>query len=196
MAEPAPTPALVYVVDDDADLGGALARLLRRQGHRAEAFSDPTLLLGAYVEPAACILIDVMLGVLDGFDLARRLRAIDPAAGLVFMTAWPTTMDAVDSVRRFGGFDYLEKPIDEPRLLGAVAEAAAWSDRRRATLARTGALSPRERDVFDLLVQGLSNKMVAQELGLSPKTVEDHRAAVMAKTGAQGLADLIALARD
>lgn len=191
MAEP---DALVYVIDDDRDLGGTLTRLLRRNGYRAEAFLDPSQLLAAYVEPADCILTDVMMGALDGFGLAERLRAIDPAAGVIFMTAWPTTADAVDAIRRFGGFDYLDKPIDEDRLLAAIAEAAAWSRTRRAALARTATLSPREREVFALLTRGLSNKMVALELGLSPKTVEDHRAAVMAKTGAQGLAELIALA--
>ncbi len=188
------TKACVYVVDDDPDLGGAIARLLRRNGHCAEAFLDPAQLLAAYVDPADCVLTDVMMGALDGFGFIERLRTIDPYVGVVFMTAWPTTADAVDAVRRFGGFDYLEKPIDEERLLTAIDEAATWSRTRRVALARTAALSAREREVFGLLTRGFSNKMVALELGLSPKTIEDHRAAVMAKTGAQGLADLIALA--
>ena len=184
----------VYVVDDDGDLGASVARLLRRHGHAAEPFLDPAPLLAIYRDaPADCIVTDVMMGDLDGFGFADRVRAIDPATAIVFMTAWPTTANAVDSIRRYGGLDYLEKPIDEDRLVAAVMEGVAWSRRRRANLARTANLTPREREVFDLLVCGHPNKVIAAELGLSPKTIEDHRAAIMAKTGAAGLAQLIAL---
>ena len=186
---------IVYVVDDDCDLGASLARLLKRSGFAAEPFVDPLQLLDAYAEaPADCILTDVMMGDLDGFAFADRLRQIDPAAAIVFMTAWPTVSSAVDSIRRYGGVDYLEKPIDEERLLAAISEGAAWSRRRRLQLERTARLTPRERDVFALLVRGLSSKAIAAELALSPKTVEDHRAQIAAKTGTSGLAQLIELA--
>lgn len=188
--------ATVYVVDDDPDLGAAVARLLARRGHAGRAFLDPEPLLSAYAKaPAHCIVTDIMMGDLDGFGFADRIRAMDPTVAIVFMTAWPTTANAVDAVRRYGGLDYLEKPLDEQRLLAAVAEGVAWSRQQRAVRARTEALSPRERQVFDLLVQGHSNKAVAAILTLSPKTVEDHRAAIVAKTGASGLAQLIALAQ-
>lgn len=188
--------ATVYVVDDDQDLAASVARLLTRHGLPAEPFADPVPLLKAYPDaPAHCIVTDVMMGDLDGFGLADRLRSLDPAVAIVFMTAWPTTANAVDSVRRYGGLDYLEKPVDEDRLIAAVAEGVSWSRARRAALARTATLTPRERQVLDLLVQGHPNKVVADRLGLSPKTVEDHRAAVLAKTGACGLAQLIALTR-
>lgn len=188
--------ATVYVVDDDPDLGASVARLLARRGHRAEPFADPKLLLDSYPHaPADCIVTDVMMGDLDGFAFADRLRAADPAVALIFMTAWPTTANAVDSIRRYGGLDYLEKPIDEDRLVAAVAEGIAWSRERRAAADRTAALSPREREVFALLVQGYPNKEIAARLDLSPRTIEDHRAAIAAKTGARGLAQLIALAR-
>ncbi|MFN3520499.1 MAG: response regulator transcription factor, partial [Sphingomonas sp.] len=84
---------------------------------------------------------------------------------------------------------------DEDRLVAAVAEGVAWSRQRRETHARTAQLTARERQVFDLLVLGHPNKVIADQLGLSPKTIEDHRAAVMAKTGVNGLAQLIALTR-
>ena len=80
------------------------------------------------------------------------------------------------------------------RFVTAVAEGVEWSGKRRAQLARTARLTPRERDVFALLVRGLSNKAIAAELNLSPKTVEDHRANISAKTGTNGLAQLISLA--
>lgn len=188
------TAALVYVVDDDPDLGGAVARLLTRHGHAAEPFLDPNLLLEVYTSaPAHCIVTDVMMGDLDGFTFADRVRALDPAVALVFMTAWPTTANAVDSVRHYGGLDYLEKPLDETRLLTAVAEAVAWSTARRRIIQRTAMLTTREREVYEWLIRGYSNKEVAARLSLSPKTIEDHRAAIVAKTGANGLAQLIAL---
>lgn len=186
--------AIVYIVDDDCDLGASLARLLNRSGYAAEPFVDPRELLAAYpAAPADCILTDVMMGDLDGFGFADKVRDIDPATSIIFMTAWPTVSSAVDSIRRHGGVDYLEKPIDEPRLLAAIEEGVAWSRRRRAQLDRTARLTPRERDVFALLVRGLSSKAIAAELGLSPKTVEDHRAQIAAKTGTSGLAQLIEL---
>lgn len=197
MTEPSSSPrGIVYVVDDDRDLGAAVSRLLGRHGHAAEPFLDPALLLSVYGDaPAHCIVTDIMMGDLDGFGFADRVREIDPAVAIIFMTAWPTTANAVDSVRRYGGLDYLEKPFDEARLVAAVAEGVAWSRQQRAMRARTAMLTPRERAVFDLLVLGHSNKVVAAMLGLSPKTIEDHRAAIVAKTGANGLAQLIALSR-
>jgi two-component system response regulator FixJ len=186
----------VYVVDDDPDLAASVARLLRRHGYAAEPILDPLDLLQVYLDaPAHCIVTDVMMGDLDGFGFADRVRVLDPDVAIVFMTAWPTTANAVDSVRRYGGLDYLEKPIDEDRLLAAVREGVVWSRDRRAVSARTASLTPRERQVFDLLVQGHPNKVVADRLGLSPKTVEDHRASVLAKTGTTGLAQLIALSK-
>lgn len=194
MTEPT-SPALIYVVDDDPDLGASVARMLRRAGYEAEPFVDPQQLLSAYAEaPAACIVTDIMMGELDGFAFADRLRQMDSAASIIFMTAWPTTANAVDSVRRYGGLDYLEKPLDDQRLLTAVAEGVEWSVRRRSQLQRTARLTPREREVFALVVRGLSTKAIASELNLSPKTIEDHRAQITAKTGATGLAQLIALA--
>lgn len=187
---------LIYVVDDDADLCNAVSRLLRRNGYEAEAFFDPAPLLANYTSaPAHCIITDVMMGDMDGFAFADRVRTIDPDTALIFMTAWPTTANAVDAVRHYGGLDYLEKPLDEERLLQSVNEATDWSCRQRAITARIARLTPREREVLDLLLIGQTNKMIASVLGLSIKTIEDHRAAIMAKTGANNLAQLIALVK-
>jgi FixJ family two-component response regulator len=188
--------ATVYVVDDDVDLGASVSRLLRRHHYLSEAFSSPGGLLDAYRSGKAhCVITDIMMDDLDGFQFSHRLRLLDPSAAIIFMTAWPTVASAVDSVRRYRGHDYLEKPIDEDRLLAAVAEGVSWSEARRATFSRTATLTLRERQVFDLLVQGHTNKVIAGYLGLSPKTVEDHRAAVLSKTGAYNIASLIELAR-
>jgi FixJ family two-component response regulator len=191
------TPALVHVVDDDADLGASVARLLGRHGLDASSFQWPEAMLEeARRSPAHCVVTDVMMGEMDGFALAEQLRQSHPATAIIFMTAWPTTANAVDAIRRYGGLDYLEKPIDEDRLIKAVTEGVLWSRRCRVAHARLRALTPREREVLHLLAAGMSNKLIAAKLALSPKTIETHRAAVIAKTGAAGTAGLVALVRD
>ena len=185
---------LIYVVDDDQDLAGSIARLLRRHHLHAEPFHDPAALLDAYsAAPAACVLTDVMMEPLDGFEFSSRLRSLDPGVAIIFMTAWPSTSHAVDSVRVHGGIDYLEKPIDEQRLLASVREGLEWSRRSREFAHRTAALTRRERDVLALLVRGLSSKEIASELSISARTVDDHRSQITSKTGANSLAKLIAL---
>jgi two-component system, LuxR family, response regulator FixJ len=187
---------LVYVVDDDVDLATSLSRLIARCGYASESFSSAAdLLKVSAARPAHCVLTDVMMGHTDGFTLAEQLRESSPATAIIFMTAWPKTSAAVDAIRSFGGVDYLEKPIEEQRLLAGIAEGVEWSERRRAAQVRLGTLTAREWDVFKLLTRGLSNKMIAATLDIKPKTVEDHRAAIMAKTGSNGVAQLVELER-
>ncbi|WP_404478580.1 response regulator transcription factor [Novosphingobium sp. BL-52-GroH] len=188
--------APVAVLDDDADLAATVARLLGRHGLAAHAFTAPQSLLDTLpAEPFGCVVSDIQMGEMDGFAFADALRAQDPAVALVFMTAWPTTAHAVDAVRRHGGLDYLEKPIDEQRLIAAVNEGLAWSGNQRRIAAVTAAFTRREREVFDLLVRGHSNKEIGQRLAISARTVEDHRAAIVAKSRTNGVAQLVALSR-
>ncbi|KMS51806.1 response regulator receiver [Novosphingobium barchaimii LL02] len=187
---------LVAVLDDDADLAATVARLLTRNGVAARAFVAPQDILAMLPDRAlGCVISDIQMGEMDGFAFADVLRVRDPAVALVFMTAWPTTAHAVDAVRRHGGLDYLEKPIDEPRLIAAVSEGLAWSKRERRIAAATASFTRREREVFNLLVRGHSNKEIAEHLAISARTVEDHRAAIVAKTKTNGLAQLVALSR-
>lgn len=190
------TEPLVAVLDDDADLAATIARLLGRNGIAAKAFVAPQDLIAALPHCTfGCVVSDIQMGEMDGFAFADALRGRDAAVALVFMTAWPTTAHAVDAVRRHGGLDYLEKPIDEARLIAAISEGLMWSGRERRIAAVTGSLTRRERDVFDLLVRGHSNKEIADRLAISARTVEDHRAAIVAKTRTNGLAQLVALSR-
>lgn len=189
-------PVSVAVLDDDADLAATVARLLIRSGISAQAFIAPQDLLGALPTTAfGCVVSDIQMGEMDGFAFADALRAQAPEVALVFMTAWPTTTHAVDAVRRHGGLDYLEKPIDEGRLIAAVTEGLAWSARARRIAAVSAILTRREREVFDLLVRGYTNKEMAPVLGISERTVEDHRASIVGKTRTNGIAQLIALSR-
>jgi FixJ family two-component response regulator len=186
---------LIYVVDDDEDLAASIARLLRRHQFHAEPFNDPVALLDAYsAAPAGCVVTDVMMDDLDGFEFSGKLRALDPGVAIVFMTAWPSTAHAVDSIRVHGGVDYLEKPIDEERLLASIRDGLDWSRRAREFAARTSTLTSRERQVLELLVRGYSTKAIASELSISARTIDDHRAQISSKTGANSLAKLIALA--
>lgn len=187
--------AVVLVVDDDVDLGASLARLLARSGYPAVAFETPEAALEACanVRPR-CVLTDVMMGHTNGFAFAQALRGVDASAALIFMTARPITAQAVDAIRHFGGIEYLDKPIDQTRLLAAVGEGLDQSAKRVASQTRLRALTARELDVFKEITRGKSSKAVAVDLGVSQKTVEVHRAAIMTKTGAACLADLIALA--
>ncbi|WCT80242.1 response regulator transcription factor [Novosphingobium humi] len=191
-----PPLSCVAVLDDDADFAAAVARLLVRQGFEARFFTRPEDLLGQMpVQRFGCVVSDIQMGQIDGFTFAERLRTRDPCVALVFMTAWPTTAHAVDAVRCHGGLDYLEKPLDEERLIAAVREGLAWSARQCQIEQATGAFTRREREVFDWLVNGHSNKEIAERMGISARTVEDHRAAIMAKTRVNGLAQLVALSR-
>jgi FixJ family two-component response regulator len=188
---------LVYVIDDDPDFSASLARLLRRSGYMAEPFSDPAALLGAYASAVAdCVLSDVMMESIDGFSFVSRLQAIDPDIGVVMVTGWPRTSDAVDSIRKLGVIDYLEKPVVESRLLQAVKDAVEATRAKRLRESRLQVLTTRERQVLRLLARGLATKEIAGELAISPRTVEHHRSQVAAKTGAKTLAQMIALAKE
>ncbi|HUG46691.1 MAG TPA: response regulator [Sphingomicrobium sp.] len=190
------SPATIYVLDDDADLALSVTRFLQRSGYDATAYSDAAVLLeDCKHKPPHCVISDVMMGEIDGFMVAEKLRRCAPTAAVIFITAWPKTSAAVDAIRNFGGIDYMEKPIQEQRLLDGVAEAVEWSSRRQAALARLECLTPREWDVFRLLARGMSNKMIAATLDIKPKTVEDHRAAIMAKTRSSCVAHLVELER-
>lgn len=184
----------VYVIDDDPDFAASLARLLRGAGYKAEPFSDPQSLLAAYlVEPADCVVSDVMMGELDGFAFSQQLQAIYKCVRVIFVTGWPSTSAAVKAVRQFDAADYLEKPLDEEALLAAVAQASAEGARRRSIQQRMAVLTLREQEVLSFLVRGFSTKEIARELDISPRTVEIHRAQIVGKTGARTLAAMIAM---
>lgn len=187
---------IVYVVDDDMDFARSLARLLERSAYQARAFDTPAAALEACLQdPPQCMISDMLMGDMDGFQLAQGLRETAPWTAIIFMTAWPKTSAAVDAIREFGGVDYLEKPIDEERLFEGLRQAVEWSERFRVARARVELLTPREWDVFRLLTRGLSNKMIAADLDIKPKTVEDHRASIMTKTRSNSVAQLVELAQ-
>jgi two-component system response regulator FixJ len=185
----------IYVLDDDPDVVSSLAQFLTNEGFSTRQFTSGVELLAAYRSgDASCIISDIRVGKQNGFEVAREIRNGDPAVSLIFMTAWPCTQDAVDAVKLEDGVDYLEKPLDLERLVAAVREAIERTEARRARVAKLECLTRRELEVLDLIAQGHTTKSVAKELGLSPRTIEDHRANIFSKTKASTLAELFVLA--
>jgi RNA polymerase sigma factor (sigma-70 family) len=198
MTHPVP---LVLVVDDDLSVRVALDRLLKSHGFGVEVFASGEELLGRPLpDVPACVLLDVRMPGLSGLELQRILAERKPDLPLVFLTGHgdiPITVRAMKA----GAVDFLAKPCNDQDLLAAIREALARQARAReanAELAairqRAASLSPREREVMALVVRGLLNKQVGQQLGVTEKTVKAHRAQVMRKMQAASLAELVRLA--
>jgi FixJ family two-component response regulator len=190
--------ALVFLVDDDASVRRAVARLLHGKGFQVETFADASALLArASVTSPACVLVDVGIPGIDGLELQALLAATEMPPAIVFLSGRGDVRTATDAMKH-GAVDFLEKPFHADALLGAVRRAVAqnavtraqWTQRARIA-DRHEALTPREREVMTLVVDGLPNKLVAARIGTTEKTVKVHRARVMTKMGASSLPDLV-----
>ena len=188
----------VFVVDDDGTLRDAVRDVLVDQGQDVELFSDCESFLEAY-RPGrrGCLVIDNRLPHMTGVELLERLKADGTTLPSIMITGHGDTSTAVRSLKA-GAIDYLEKPISYEALLTAVERALAIdrdsSDaliKRRELTARLAELTPRERQVMDLVVAGQSSKSIARILGISQRTVENHRAAIMKRANVTSLSDLI-----
>ena len=191
----------VFIVDDDVSVRTALSRLVASAGHTVRVFSSAREFLDSqcYMNPG-CLVLDVRLPDLDGIELHERLQAAGTAIPVVFMTGFgdiPTTVRAIKS----GAVDFLPKPVSDETLLRAIDTALAEEARQRADRVeiqeltrRFELLTPRERDVFRLVLAGRLNKQIARELGISEKTVKVHRGRVMSKMGARRVAQLVQFA--
>lgn len=198
---PAVAPTLVHLVDDNDEVLKSLALLLRTAGHRVATHPDAMHLLDALDAGAegGCAVVDVRMPGMDGLSLARLIRARRDPLPVVIVTGHADVALAVRAMRE-GAVDLIEKPYDETRMLDAVAAAlasgAAVSSRRREqdqAMRRLATLSAREREVFDCLVEGMSNKLVAARLNISVRTAEVHRANLMDKLGVDGLPAMVRL---
>lgn len=188
----------VLVVEDDPLVRRAVARLFRTAGYPVETFERVDAFLAAGEPPSpACVVLDLHFPVGNGFDVLERLAATETALSTVVLTAHGDVPTTVRAMKR-GAVELLEKPIDNERLLRAVREGLARSarraeelDRRRLLGERLEALSPRQREVFELVVAGLANKVIAARLGITEKTVKVHRGEVMRRMEADSLAELV-----
>jgi len=191
----------VFIVDDDQAVARSLRWLIETVRLRVETYGSAQSFIDGY-DPArpGCLVLDVRMPGMSGLELQERLAAQRIRIPIIFITGHGDVQMAVRAVQA-GAFDFVEKPFNDQDLLDRIQRAitrdAEWRDRdlQQARLrALFATLTPRESEVLDLVVEGLSNKAVANALGLSAKTVEVHRAKVMEKMHARSLSDLVKMA--
>jgi len=200
-AHPLPRPddaGVVCVIDDDEDVRKALKRLLRSSGLAVETFSSPQAFL-AYplADRPSCLVLDVQLPGQSGLELQTALEAAELNIPIVFVTGHGDVPTSVRAMKA-GAVDFLEKPFEDRDLLDSIHRALDESRERRADDAeravirqRINSLTPRERQVLELLVTGMLNKQVAGELGAAEKTIKVHRGRIIAKMHANSVVDLV-----
>lgn len=188
----------VYVIDDDEPVRDSVALLLEARGLAVQGFaSAPEFLDAASSLAPGCVVTDMRMPVMDGLELLHRLRERNLHSPVIVMTAHGEVSLAVQALKA-GATDFIEKPFAGEVLIAAVLSALQTVDRmhqRDADIAgiegRIASLTAREREVMDQLVAGNQNKIIAHNLGMSPRTVEVHRARVMEKMQARSLSALV-----
>ena len=191
----------IFIVDNDEQNCRGLRRLLGEAGLHTRLFHSPDVFLASDAPDAhGCVLLDVSGPELDGLALQRALQARESPLPVVFLTDHGDVPTSVEAMKR-GAIDFLTKPFDDAVLLQTVQQALAASRRQRRIhaerqriKAHLATLTPRERQVFELVVTGMLNKQIGHELGTSEKTVKVHRGRVMRKLQAKSLADLVRMA--
>jgi FixJ family two-component response regulator len=194
-------PALVSVVDDDPSVRRSLARLVKGAGYRVEAFASAHEFLARPPDDGpACLVLDVRMPGLTGLDLQETLTIAAHWTSIIFITGYRDVRASVKAMKA-GAVDFLTKPVDDRELLGAIERAVARAsaarleeDRVTEIRERIKTLTPREAEVFALVVTGMLNKQIAFDLGVSEKMVKVHRGRVMEKMRARSIAELVRLA--
>lgn len=192
---------LIHLVDDDEAIRRSAGFMLKTSGHRVLTYeSGDALLKGTSSLEPGCILLDIRMPGMDGLQVQQALRDKGIALPVVIMTGHGDVTLAVQAMKA-GAVDFIEKPFEKAVLLSAVEEAfrrldraEATADRSRDAATRLQALTPRERDVLEGLAKGLPNKTIAYDLGISPRTVEIHRANLMSKLGVRSLSEALRIA--
>ncbi|MDK9724512.1 MAG: sigma-70 family RNA polymerase sigma factor [Sterolibacteriaceae bacterium MAG5] len=188
----------VYIVEDDPAVRDALALLLGIEGYAVAMYADAESMLGAYrPEWRGCLLIDIRMPGMNGLALQRRLIELGCRMPVIIMTGHGDVASAREAFRA-QAIEFLEKPVDQGKLIGAIEEAfarltaVAGEEEQRAELEhKLASLTPREREVMDLVVAGRHNREIAQLLGISARTVEVHKARMMTKLQADSVSQLV-----
>jgi two-component system response regulator FixJ len=195
------TERVVHVIDDDADVRQSLAFLLSAAGLAVRVHESALAFLENLPEVReGCVVTDIRMPGMDGLELQRRLAQNKVRLPVIVMTGHGDVALAVEAMKA-GAVDFIEKPFDDEVLLSAIRAAlnrqardSERDARAAAVQERIGRLSEREREVLDRLVAGKANKVIAYELGISPRTVEVYRANVMTKMQADSLSELVRMA--
>jgi len=195
-------PGLVHIVDDDASFRTAIERRLRKAGYEVATYPSAQHLLDCLPNESelACILLDVRIPGLSGPELQERLSELGSTVPIVFLTGYAEVQTTVRAIKA-GAEDVLTKPVSSEELLGAIERALAHhqvtrnqKNRLDVVRAHVAKLTPREREVFELVIRGKTNKQVANVLGATERTIKAHRHRVMEKMQVQSLAELVSLA--
>jgi two-component system, LuxR family, response regulator FixJ len=193
----------IMVVDDDSGVRNAMRILLKSVGLESVLYSSAQEFLAAY-QPSqpGCLLLDIRMPGMSGLELQQQLNLRGAVLPVIFMTGHGDVPMAVEAMQH-GAFDFLQKPFRDQDLLDRIQKAIAKDAQSRASLGeheriRTHleTLTAREREVMDLMIQGKQNKAIAQDLGVSPRTIEIHRARVMEKMEAHSVAELVRMMLD
>ena len=201
MSDTALAKATVFVVDDDQAMRNSLKWLIESVGVAVESFSSADAFLAAY-EPGrpGCLVLDVRMPGMSGLELQEHLSSQNIRVPAVIITGHGDVPMAVRAMKA-GAIDFIEKPFNDEALLDAIRRALAFEAQQRTEQyehreieARIDHLTPREREVMEMVTEGRSNKEIANALGVSAKTIEAHRARVMEKMQARSLAELVRMA--
>jgi RNA polymerase sigma factor (sigma-70 family) len=189
---------LVHIIDDDEALRDSLVWLLESTGLKVASYPSAEAFLRAWTpDMSGCLVLDIRMPGMSGLELHEKLNNLHSTLPVIFITGHGDVPMAVTALKK-GAFDFIEKPFHDQDMLHLIEqclgrERAEREQRRQGANAqrRIEQLTPREREVLDLIVAGRLNKQIADELGISIKTVEVHRARVMEKMGANSLAELV-----
>jgi FixJ family two-component response regulator len=191
-------PGIVYVVDDDASYRTAIKRLLEKTGYRVVTYASAQRLLDQRPDENSpgCILLDVRMPGLSGAELQSRLIEFGSTLPIVFLTGY---MDITATVKalKAGAHNFFIKPVRSDELLKALEKGIARHETALALKglrARLSTLTPRQRQIFEIIVRGKTNKHAARELGSTERTIKAHRKVIMGKMKVQSLAQLVTIA--
>ncbi len=192
---------LVHLVDDDAAIRRSVSFALKTSGYRVQVYESGSEFLKAAPKlKTGCILLDIRMPGMDGLEVQEALKAKGVTLPVIIMTGHGDVSLAVRAMKA-GALDFIEKPFPKAVLLAAIEQgigslehSAAMREQAGEAAVKLQSLTPREREVLDGLARGLPNKSIAYDLGISPRTVEIHRANVMSKLGAKSLSEALRIA--
>ncbi len=184
----------IYIVDDDSAVRDALSVVFRQEGYDVGAFETGDAFAAALPGlPSACVLLDIRMPGRSGIEILQHLTGINYGAPVFMISGHGDIPLAVRAIKN-GAVDFIEKPFDAETVVGRVREAVQAYENTNTDFPGLEKLTPRERQILQHIAAGASSRETGEKLGLSPRTVETHRARIMAKLKARNVADLVRIA--